>query len=264
MPHSFDICIDESGDQGFLFERSQCSHWFVIAATIGLASRVPDMTKAIQRAKIHARLKINKPLHFRDVISDRREGVVSCLIQDPSLFRSVVVMVHKPSLLDPETFNESNRLYFYFTRFVLERASWICRDSREARLKVHGDGSARVVFSCMDEISRERIQSYFSELRSHETTIDWNVIRHDQFITHTPGRHAGLQIADCIASGFFCGDHPVNHKQSHRWCEMWKPMLYRSTNNRFRGYGLKIFPPAAEKRIAQGSLSPWANTHYPV
>jgi hypothetical protein len=202
-------------------------------------------------------------LHFKDVRPERREQVVQCFTADPSLFRAVLIMVHKPSLADPETFNESNRLYFYFTRYLLERVSWLCRDSREQRLKEHGDGTARVVFSSMDEVSHDRIRNYLSDLQRKTTTIDWGVIRPDLFITRKPSQHAGLQIADSLASGFFCGDHPTDHKRSPRWCEMWKPMLY-SRNSKYRGYGIKIFPPAAEKQIAQGTLSAWAKLHYPV
>jgi|SRR5665213_44691 len=263
MAHSFDICIDESGDQGFTFGDNQSSHWFVVAGVVGLASRTPQMTAAVHKAKIQAGLAVKKALHFKDVMSERREPVVECFTADPSLFRAIVIMVHKPSLEDPEIFNERNRLYFYFTRYLLERASWLCRDSREQRLKQHGDGSARVVFSCMDAVSHERIGKYFSDLRAEPTTIEWGVIKPDLFITRKPSEHAGLQIADSVASGFFCGDHPKDHKRSPRWCEMWKPMLY-SYKSRYRGYGMKIFPPAAEKQIAQGTLSAWANLLYPA
>jgi hypothetical protein len=60
MAHSFDICIDESGDQGFAFEHNQSSHWFVLAGTVGLASRTPAMTEAVQKAKIQAGWKMQR------------------------------------------------------------------------------------------------------------------------------------------------------------------------------------------------------------
>ena len=240
MSHSFDICIDESGDQGFAFDQQNSSHWFVISAVIGLTSRVPDMTARVLDAKRAINWKLAKHLHFKDVKVDKRELAVSTLMQDGTLFRSIVIMVHKPCLIDPESFQDDNRLYFYFTRYLLERASWLCRDSDEAKNKLVGDGTARVVFSKMNEISHGRIQEYFKHLQSFQTTIDWNVIREDQFETMAPTKHAGLQIADAVAGGFFCGDHPTEWKRSPRWCELWKPMLYRSRRGKYRGYGLKI------------------------
>lgn len=264
MSHSFDICIDEAGDQGFQFGPNLSSHWFVISAVVAIATRIPDMTGVLRDTKRAIGWRLNKHLHFKDVKLEKREALVRTLMRDETLFRSIVVMVHKPSLSDPETFQYDNRLYFYFTRFVLERASWLCRDSNEGQHKRLGDGTARVYFSRMNEISHQRIQQYFQHLRSFDTQIDWNVIKEKQFEALAPNRHAGLQVADSVAGGFFCGDHPVVRKQSHRWCELWKPMLYRSRRGKYRGYGLKIFPTKAETMIAQGIISAWAITHYPV
>jgi hypothetical protein len=44
---------------------------------------------------------------------------------------------------------------------------------------------------------------------------------------------------------------------------MLKSTVYRH-DGRFRGYGLKFFPAAAEKQIAQGTLAPWATRLYPL
>ncbi|MEO8100826.1 MAG: DUF3800 domain-containing protein [Acidobacteriota bacterium] len=264
MPHSFDICIDESGDQGFSFHKPDCSHWFVLSGVISLRARTEEMTSLIRSAKQSLNWQEKQHLHFKDVKIDRREELIQTLIQDASLFRAIVVMVHKPSLHSPEKFKEENRLYFYFTRFLLERASRLCRDHPQRHDKNMGDGSARVIFSKMNEISHKRIQRYFGDLRGIQTSIDWDVIKDTQFETLSPTKHAGLQIADSVAGGFFCGDHPVQKKQSPRWCQMFKPMLYTGRDGEHRGYGLKIFPKEAETRIAQGTMSAWAMTHYPV
>jgi hypothetical protein len=222
------------------------------------------MTATVLEAKRAISWKPTQHLHFKDVKTDKREVVVNTLMQDNTLFRSIVLMVYKPCLTDPESFQDDNRLYFYFTRYLLERASWLCRDSNEAKNKQIGDGTARVVFSRMNEMSHEKIREYFKHLQSIETSIEWSVIRADQFETLGPSKHAGLQIADAVAGGFFCGDHPTEWKRNPRWCELWKPMLYRSRRGKYRGYGLKIFPAEAEKRIAQGTMSPWAMSHYPL
>src|SRR5688572_22956372 len=51
VAHSFDICIDESGDQGFAFGRDRCSEWFVISAVVGLHAEVPEITAMVMDAK---------------------------------------------------------------------------------------------------------------------------------------------------------------------------------------------------------------------
>jgi len=187
---------------------------------------------------------------------------VSLLASKPHLFRAVVVMIHKPCLEDPEKFR-SPQLYQYFTRFLLERSSWLCRDSKEGRLKQMGDGTARVVFSQMAETSRKSMETYMNHLQTLDTTICWDVIRPTQFETLKPNKHIGLQFSDAVAAGFFCGDHHIQRHKTDRWCELWKPTLYKGRTGNYRGYGLKIFPSEAEKRIAQGSMSPWAISHYP-
>lgn len=261
MAHSFDICIDESGDQGFSFA-SGSSEWFVLSAVVIPVLNVPMMTKTILEVKSAIGWKLGKPLHFRDVKIDQREAAVSILTSKHQLFRSVVVMVHKPCLEDPERFR-SPLLYQYFTRFLLERAYWLCRDSKEGRLKEMGDGTANVVFSQMNETSRQSMRTYMDHLQSLDTSICWDVIRPTQFETLRPSKHVGLQFADAVAAGFFCGDHHIEKHKTGRWCELWKPILYRGRNGNYRGYGLKLFPAEAEKRIAQGTMSPWAMSHYP-
>ena len=204
-----------------------------------------------------------KALHFKDLKHDNREVAVRLLTKDKSLFRAISVMVHKPCLSNPEAFQQQNRLYFYFTRYVLERASWLCRDSREGKNPQQGDGTAKVIFSSMNEVSKVRISEYFAHLQSLDTEIDWRVIKGDQFETLTPGRHAGLQIADCIAAGFYCTGHHCERKKTDRWADLLRPVIYRSPRGKYRGYGLKIFPSETEKQIAQGAIAPWANVLFP-
>src|SRR3546814_3876858 len=87
-------------------------------------------------------------------------------------FRSSV-LVHKPSLNEPETFQaEKFRLYFYLTRYLLERVSWLCRDHRRAN---EGDGTAEVIFSNRSYMSYDAMRTYLCRLRDHaDTRIDWS------------------------------------------------------------------------------------------
>src|SRR3546814_6025402 len=84
-------------------------------------------------------------------------------------FRSSV-LVHKPSLNEPETFQaEKFRLYFYLTRYLLERVSWLCRDHRRAN---EGDGTAEVIFSNRSYMSYDAMRPYLCRLRSEEHTSE--------------------------------------------------------------------------------------------
>src|SRR3546814_12453405 len=76
-------------------------------------------------------------LHFRELKHEQKIPYVRAIAAAP--LRTVSVLVHKPSLNEPETFQaEKFRLYFYLTRYLLERVSWLCRDHRRAN---EGDGT---------------------------------------------------------------------------------------------------------------------------
>lgn len=221
------------------------------------------LDQVVLRIKEATRWKHRKPLHFIDIRGEKRKCLVDMVASASALFRSVVVMIHKPSLEEPETFRKRHRLYFYAVRLLLERASWICRDSRTARDQSLGDGTATVIFSNRNDLSYVEMKNYFIRLQGMETSIEGSVIRPGQFETLSNGRMAGLQVADTIASAFYCTNHHCARSVSEHWAETLRPTVYRR-EGKYRGYGLKFFPPSAEKQVAQGTLAPWATRIYPV
>src|SRR5687767_6276454 len=125
---SFCICIDESGDQGFRFGgENRSSEWFVLSAIVGLNDCGSPMGDLVKQIKTEIGWQVKKALHFKDVKPDRRRSVICRVAAASSLMRAICVMVYKPLLSSPEAFQESNRLNFYYTRYLLERASWLCR-----------------------------------------------------------------------------------------------------------------------------------------
>jgi hypothetical protein len=264
LAHSFEICIDESGDQGFTFSgNSKSSEWFIVAGIVTVTGNVPKLQERVRAIKQMVGCHDTKHLHFRKLKSEvQRRSVITEISQMDKLCRSIVVMIHKPSLQSPEAFMEDNRLYFYASRILLERASWLCASTEEYRTPRHGDRTAKVIFSGLPELSREKIGRYFDHLKLMETKIDWTVIKADQFESLSPRRHAVLQIADCVAASFYCAEHPHGKVRTPEWAQNLKPLLYRSQRGKYRGYGLKVFPPSVETQTAQGHFCPWA-VHFP-
>ena len=263
VPHTFDICIDESGDDGFSFSKPDCSHWFILAGVVVIRKSISELDELLRGIKRNIGWKDRKPLHFRDLRAPKRElaieRIADCGIR---LFRGIAVLIHKPSLADPEIFQEKHRLYFYFTRFLLERSSWLCRDARIASKTEFGNGRARIVFSGRNDLPYPEMRDYLGKLRTESTSIAWDSLDTDSLITLTNGKHSGLQIADSGASAFYCANHHRTDLCSDRWVKGLKPIMY-SNRGRHRGYGVKLFPSEAEKQIAQGALAPWAKTIYP-
>ncbi len=249
MTASFCAYIDEAGDEGFKFRRpgsrDGSSDWFVIAALITRAEFDLPTVKKIDEVRQEFGLAPKKHLHWKDLKHPEKVRY-SQILAGLGQACAAVVAVHKPSLAAPEKFKGGYRLYFYLTRFLLERISWLVRDGHRTE-PAAGDGTVDIIFSNRQGMSYTELVAYIEKLRSdkdsgQEINIDFNHLKPDRISAHTPGKSMGLQLADAVASGFFNGlerDHYGNTEP--RYAKNLKPMLYRHAE-KLEGYGLKIFP----------------------
>lgn len=265
MPNpSFFVCIDESGDQGFRFDACRSSsHWFVLSAIVGINAKEADLSSSLRSMKSSINWNPRKPLHFKKLTEKAKRLAVDVVANHSDSLRAVSVLVYKPFLSSPETFQSENRLYMYSLRLLLERASWICQDSKEKQTKSFGDGTAKVIFSNMNEVSCSRFRDYMAKLyrMAPSTSIDWTSIDPVRFETLSPGKHVGLELADIVASSFYCAGHHCAKSKTAEWATRLKPVMHRSRDGRYRGAGVKFFPKAVEIEIAQ--IAPWAISTYP-
>ena len=173
--------------------------------------------------------------------------------------RTVSVLVHKPSLKEPDTFQGRFVLYYYTARYLLERISWFCRDHRLANDP--GDGSAEVVFSNRGGMSYEELREYLRKLKARtelgDVQIDWTVIRPDQIQAMNHEKLMGLQIADAVASSLYFGvqQNPFGFTEP-RYAQMLKPVVYHH-NGQHIGYGLKFWPRETAELLKSESTLKW-------
>jgi hypothetical protein len=178
--------------------------------------------------------------------------------------RTVTVLVHKPSVAEPEKYAERNRLYYYTTRLLLERVSWFCRDSRVA--DDPGDGSAEIIFSNRSGTSYPEMKEYFDLLKRQsdltDMHIDWQVISTEQLKAINHDSSMGLQIADAVASSFYYGVqvNPYGFNEP-RYAQMLKPIVYRHKKQAL-GYGLKFWPRETSTMLEEEPALKWVNEHY--
>lgn len=158
--------------------------------------------------------------------------------------RTVSVMIHKPSIRDPETFQaQKHQLYRYACRLLLERVSWLCRDHR---IKDHGDGGAEIIFSNRGQMSYDDLRNYLMRLRDKPglggVNIDWSAIRPERVSAVQHAQMAGLQVADAVASSAFAAlnANQFGDTESAYLLET-LPVCYRYEGKRL-GYGLKFWP----------------------
>lgn len=242
MKAEYVVYVDESGDEGFKFldGESGSSRWFVLSAVV--IRKLNDL-QLVQVAK-EARRILKKPdkhaLHFRELRHEMRVPYVALIGEAP--IKTVNILIHKPSIKNPETFQQSpHKLYRYATRLLLERVSWLCRDNAK-----DNGCLADMIFSNRSCMSYEELKEYLDLLlqssgMTNDVNIDWNAIKRERVRAVNHEQMAGLQIADAVATSVFCAVNKTQYGQiEDRYLKMLRKTLYRN-KGRLDGYGLKIW-----------------------
>lgn len=237
MPCSFVAYIDESGDEGFAFG-SGSSEWFVLSAVVTLKAEDLQTVKLVDRVRQRLGKPEHKPLHFRDLRHEHRLPFIAEISR--ASLRVVTLLVHKPSLPEPDVFQRNNYLYSYATQILLERVGQLCQAGRPRE----GDGTAEVVFANRSGMSYADLIQSLRTSQFEETPI-----RPDQMYACTAGRKMGLQIADAVASGFFKAVEPTSYGHTEdRYARMLKTVLFRKEGV-CHGYGLTLWPGPTERAL---------------
>ncbi len=245
MTASFTVYIDESGDEGFVFLPNEqgSSRWLVLSAVVFRKANDLDAVSLMRHVRTVLNKQHKQALHFRDLKHEHRVPYARAIGE--AKLRTVTVLVHKPSIKEPERFqSEKFRLYRYATRLLLERVSWLCRDHRR---KNEGDGTAEIIFSNRSIMSYEDLRSYLRHLReigeAQDIRVDWSVVLSEQVNAVNHDQLAGLQIADAVASGFYfaVNRNPYGEVED-RYVRLMKDTSYRHRGGGLEGYGVKFWP----------------------
>ena len=246
MKPSFIAYIDESGDEGFVFnsDGSGSSRWFVLTGVVIRQTNDLQMVSCLKEVRSVLRKPPRAPLHFVDLKHEQRIPYVRRI--GGLAIRTVSVFVYKPLIYEPEKFqNTKYLLYRYATRMLLERISWLCRDHRRP---CEGSGFADVIFSNRSNMSYEEIRDYL-RLLLKQSVDDPNKIQLDrtvidpariQSIEHS--KLAGLQVADAVASSLhFAVKRNLYGETEPAYLPHLKRTFYRH-GDQVLGYGIKVWP----------------------
>lgn len=257
MAVSFVVHVDESGDEGFRFDEGS-SEWFLLSGVVLRRSSELSEVKLVDEVRDQLGKPPKKPLHFRDLKHHHRVPYVDRIAQ--ASLRIVNILVHKPSLTEPEVFQQGYRLYFYAVRYLLERVSWFCRDHRRA--DDPGDGTAEIVFSNRASMSYTEMREYLTLLADLRTSIVWDVIKPKQVVAYSGTRRMGLQIADAVAGSFYKAVEldRLGYTED-RYARTLRPVVYRY-NGRARNYGLKFWPVEVAHMVDTEARFAWLREVY--
>jgi hypothetical protein len=254
MPSSFVTYIDESGCDGFQFEKGS-SEWLVLAGCVFRKNREPEDVKIVDGVREKLKKDPKKDLHFAHLNHVQRAVYAQELSR--CVMRSIVVAIHKPSLTEVGTWSVKNRLYHYATRLLLERISWLCVEYKHPKTS---DGFTDLVFSHRRNLSYEDVKLYIDKLKTQGTEIDWSAIDSAR-VKPLPHRlRKGLWISDAVASSFYQGleSHALGVTES-RYALSLKRTVWSSKGN-YAGNGLKIFPNEALRTMDLDGQHDWVRT----
>lgn len=244
MTASFTVYIDESGDEGFTFLPNEqgSSRWLVLSAVVFPEVNDPDAVNLMRHVRTVLNKQHKQALHFRDLKHEHRVPYARAIGE--ARLRTVSVLIHRPSIKEPERFqSEKFRLYRYATQLLLERVSWLCRDHRK---KDEGDGTAKITFSNRSMMSYDALRTYLQHLReiqeAQDIRVDWSVVLPEQVKAVNHDQLAGLQIANAVASGFYfaVNRNPYGDVED-RYVRLMMPTFYRHRSV-LEGYGVKLWP----------------------
>ena len=246
MAHSYIAYIDESGDDGLGHYRvpggvGGASTWLTLSATVCRMSR--DLELVGWRNEIRSKLSDRaqkKPLHFKDLNHGQR--TMASQVLAAKALRAICIVANKP-VIPSGIYTEKNQLYFYLSRYLIERISWLCRDLR--RQVQEGDGRVKIIFSRRGGLSYDDFRAYLVKLRdTNEPSIqiNWPVIDIDEIDAQDHAKRAGLQLADIVASSITAGVEPDFYDNCEmRYAQTLKPIIYHRRNN-YLSYGMKFYP----------------------
>ncbi len=246
-PTRFVAYVDESGDEGFVFnpDGSGSSRWFMLSAVVTRRFNDLQMVECLRETRGVLGKAPKTPLHFADLKHEQR---VPYIRRVGSLdIRTVNIAVYKPSIREVSRFQGTKHLlYRYTTRFLVERLSWML--SRTGRGRQDQDRSAEIIFSDRANMSYEEIRSYLGRLiRQSKSTssgvqIDGSVIDPAQVRSVQHSQMAGLQVADAVATSTHFALRPNRYGETESaYFRHLARTLYRH-EGKVLSYGMKFWP----------------------
>lgn len=233
------VYIDEAGDRG---TAPGSSKYFVVTAVV-----VDDDKDALAREALLQlkRLLGRRPediLHFRNLTHSQKVKACQTISSLPiDGFASVIVCKKILSTPFPSGglayIAQPDPMYLWAIRLLLERVSWLIRDT--------GEGTSIVTFAHLKRFKAVKLHSYREALRHSPTSIHWPSFEGHDFRLSAPSKTHLLQVADICASALFKAVEPDEYGNPEpRYLTELRSIIYRRTSGLLTSYGLKVFPNA--------------------
>lgn len=246
---TFNVYIDESGDEGFVIKDNQwvSSKWFIVGALVVPKPYDREVASVVNEIKKRFELPYTKPLHFTNLSHDKKKYVLKKLLEKEMFICSYVAFYKPPTPIDSKLRSEKGYLYNYnyCVRFLLERISWLVNDR---------NGVMDLIFENRSNTTYEKLVKYIKDLQANPNVqIRKNTV--NSIITLNKGQSKNLQLADAISNSLYKALE-INKYDDYEstYIEMLKRHIYHKNGN-YSSYGLKFFknPLDSEEILSQYS-----------
>lgn len=260
--HSFIAYIDESGSEGGV-GKVGASEFLIISAVIVRTMSAQSVTDVWDLARRHAKKSPTWDWKsFKDISSPHYKFLIARLIADLPI-RIVAVFAHKPSLEAIGSHNKYGDLYFFMSHLLLERISWVCRDSFE--FHPYGDGTSKIIFSERANLKMDTFADYVKKIKLGETRYTsnaaWDFVDLNNIHTSVHKSCDGLRIADFVASSFGSAvEYKMHDLTDDRFIMAMRHKIFSSNRRMYRN-GIKFFPPECEGDLPKEARMRWLGLH---
>ena len=225
------LYIDEAGDLGI----GRGSDWFVLAGVLVNKADEAQIRETIRN--IRAKLNINE-IHFRKMASFDKKAYATAELAKCSFEYIVIIAdtnkVSLPSLHPAYKDSPSILSYNHICRYLIERASWLLRDTnRTADIVLSSRGTSRdadLISYIKNKLipGQNEIASRFGQI-SAKSASSWDL----------------LQLADVCATSMY-NMHQFNGLDFITPCYAYRlsPHLYRYQGQKLLKYGVKYYDDA--------------------
>ena len=266
-PIGYIAYIDEAGDDGIKKIRTETenggSEWLVISAVVVHAENeprlIPWLKDTIARQKRGHQIQ-----HFHFYKLDHAGKVAACRSlaeKEVYLFSTIsykrTMENYKNPAPEKVNINKTARFYAWMSRLLLEQVTNFV--GQRTFIDYNMATKLRVEFSDRGGLEIKQFRNYFDYLRNQSATdslylsnydLDWSVVDTREMHSFSNKDRAGLQLADTVASAFYCGlekltDEPPNSE----YAKLLETRMARDDRRRILGCGVKVMPKWIPDRI---------------
>jgi Protein of unknown function (DUF3800) len=236
--------IDEAGQRAWT---SKSSDHFVMSAVVIADSDLGLPTALLAQLRQDLRRNPGDTLHWRNFKNHADKVHASRQLGGAPWVTISSVVVCKRQLAQSAGMTE-DMAYLYTFRFLLERLSWLARDS---------DRTLDYTLAHVVRFKLATLRNYEARLRAlpaSQCKVAWSSVNPRGGHLDQPSRLENLQLADLAASATFAAFEKDRHGNTEpRYLQELSPRLYRRLNSSLTSYGLKMHPWDANTRAAY----PW-------